>query len=746
MAADTPMQSPKECVQEANRLIAEDKKSEALVLMELYISDHSEVPPWFLVRLASLKLTLNQRSEARSIYEDLNRKFPRRPFGLSGLAKLSQLEGRPREAIRLWQKCFARYPDQPHARWMIEKAHSHKSVGEVRQSESLLEAAKCSEETRQTAEIALAQLAEFEQDWSLALQRWNAIAQSDPDSLTPALGRARVLNHLGEFAECETHLLRTADKHPSSPLPGCLLAAMFDSGRMRQHERAQEVWGSLALRFPGQSRILAGLARSYLQSDKQAQATAVLRELTKIHGQSIESTMLSVELHCHTFNYDKALLLLNSALEVHPLSTELCLKKAAVLRSKAMATASKDLLGDAISEVERALELQQENLSITLTLAELQVMAGRSETALELISTLPEELSLHRRVLELRIWAAMQSGQTAKAKRLEKVLRQSQFQEQLDLPPGNLQLRHGDPEKIKPNHIVLLASIYNEAWRLPRFLDHYRQLGVDYFLIVDNNSDDGSAELLCHQEDVICYFTSDHFARSAHGMRWINQLIDLHASQNWCLFADADEYLIYPHCEKLNLRELSVTLETEGAEALSAFMLDMHARTLKEQVEFDPEKSLFDSFPYFDEKHTRFGSVHCPYTTTVGGARRILSAGTCLKTKVPMINARSGIRYTDNHRTTTAVISELTSAFCHFKLVGDFQKTAMVEVTDQRRGAHCLRKHRSYAESLAEKSADFSYMQAETHRYASSHTLLSLGLIQSSENFERISSHTNQVA
>ena len=51
-------------------------------------------------------------------------------------------------------------------------------------------------------------------------------------------------------------------------------------------------------------------------------------------------------------------------------------------------------------------------------------------------------------------------------------------------------------DQIAPDAILAFVTVRNEMIRLPYFLDHYRGLGVDHFLIVDNGSDDGTAAFL----------------------------------------------------------------------------------------------------------------------------------------------------------------------------------------------------------------------------------------------------------
>ncbi len=49
---------------------------------------------------------------------------------------------------------------------------------------------------------------------------------------------------------------------------------------------------------------------------------------------------------------------------------------------------------------------------------------------------------------------------------------------------------------IRPSDVLLVSTVRNEKIRLPYFLRYYRELGIDHFLIVDNDSTDGTLDYL----------------------------------------------------------------------------------------------------------------------------------------------------------------------------------------------------------------------------------------------------------
>ena len=100
-------------------------------------------------------------------------------------------------------------------------------------------------------------------------------------------------------------------------------------------------------------------------------------------------------------------------------------------------------------------------------------------------------------------------------------------------------IRKDIPECIKRE-----ISLPDDIYKIKVFMEHYRQLGVEAFIFLDNNSGDGTKEFLCQQEDVILY-TSDQQYSSARRVAWINRLLAIYGQDRWCLVVDSDELVTY---------------------------------------------------------------------------------------------------------------------------------------------------------------------------------------------------------
>lgn len=153
---------------------------------------------------------------------------------------------------------------------------------------------------------------------------------------------------------------------------------------------------------------------------------------------------------------------------------------------------------------------------------------------------------------------------------------------------------------IAPGSILAFVTVRNEALRLPYFLQHYRKLGVDHFLIVDNASSDGTAVLLAAQPDVSLFRTAAGYKASRFGLDWLTGLMRRHGAGHWCLTLDADELLIYPYCETRPLRALTERLQAEGRESFGAMMLDLYPKGPLQAQNYRAGQDPLEVLPWFD--------------------------------------------------------------------------------------------------------------------------------------------------
>ncbi|MFK7939657.1 MAG: glycosyltransferase family 2 protein [Roseovarius sp.] len=154
--------------------------------------------------------------------------------------------------------------------------------------------------------------------------------------------------------------------------------------------------------------------------------------------------------------------------------------------------------------------------------------------------------------------------------------------------------------QIAPGDILAFSTIRNEMVRLPFFLDHHRALGVQHFLMVDNNSDDGTREYLACQPDVSLWTTPDSYKLSRFGVDWLTWLQRRYGHNHWCLTLDADEILIYPHHETRPLPALTAWLDSHGRRSFGAMMLDMYPKGPLNAQTYAAGDDPFNILSWFD--------------------------------------------------------------------------------------------------------------------------------------------------
>lgn len=131
---------------------------------------------------------------------------------------------------------------------------------------------------------------------------------------------------------------------------------------------------------------------------------------------------------------------------------------------------------------------------------------------------------------------------------------------------------------IRKDDLLLFSTLRNEHVRLPFFLKYYREQGINHFLIVDNDSNDGSLEYLAEQPDVSVWHSRKSYKRSRFGVDWLNWLQMRFGHNHWCLTVDPDEFLIYPFCDTRPLRALTDWLDASSIKSFSAMLLDMYPK------------------------------------------------------------------------------------------------------------------------------------------------------------------------
>ncbi len=269
--------------------------------------------------------------------------------------------------------------------------------------------------------------------------------------------------------------------------------------------------------------------------------------------------------------------------------------------------------------------------------------------------------------------------------------------------------------KIKKNDILLMSVMRNEKIRLPYFLDYYRKLGINHFLCVDNNSDDGTREYLSGQPDVSLWWTDVGYKNATFGLDWSNYLLRRYAHKHWVLTVDPDEFFIYPFCDTRPIRALTDWLDDTGVRSFGTMLIDMYPETGIMDAPYHEGQNPFEVAPWFDSgnfmitRNPTYGNLWIQ-----GGARaRVFFQNNPLKApalnKIPLVKWHRRYAYVSStHALLPRGLNQVyeeqggektSGALLHAKLINTLGEKAKEELL---RGQHYAAsgEYKAYAKQL----------------------------------------------
>lgn len=272
---------------------------------------------------------------------------------------------------------------------------------------------------------------------------------------------------------------------------------------------------------------------------------------------------------------------------------------------------------------------------------------------------------------------------------------------------------------ILPNDLVLICVYKNDLVKLKKFISYHRKIGIDKFIILDNDSDDGSIDWLKKQNDVYLLHTKDEYS-SLRRVVWINRIIAYIGDNRWYMVLDSDEFLVYNDCENKSIKDVIMYLEKKNIVRARSVMLDMYAKNdyyLCGKIEdFFNECIYFDTDTYYLKDREDFVNI-------VGGSReRIFNMSPCL-TKYPIFYFRKKdvicsshflYPYKDN------LSRECNFIIRHYKfLPGEIEKYRKIVKKENYYKNSWAYKH--YLRVMENKALDFIYKN--TDKYVNSSSL-----------------------
>jgi hypothetical protein len=203
--------------------------------------------------------------------------------------------------------------------------------------------------------------------------------------------------------------------------------------------------------------------------------------------------------------------------------------------------------------------------------------------------------------------------------------------------------------------------------------------------------------------------------------------------------------LVYPDSENMPLSRFCKFLRDDGANAMSAAMVDMYADGPASRFSYSQGQPFVEAAPFFDPKPgwVKPVSGSFPPIQMFGGVRERLfwhgrfkqTMPPCLS-KIPLVKWQRGMRYLiAQHFINQGDLASVTGALLHFKFLTGFQIRTEQEIKEnieiEEKG---LQERAVYLETF-KKEPNLAFRNAESVRYEGSAQLLQLGWMKSTEAY-----------
>lgn len=151
---------------------------------------------------------------------------------------------------------------------------------------------------------------------------------------------------------------------------------------------------------------------------------------------------------------------------------------------------------------------------------------------------------------------------------------------------------------------VVVVVVKDDLERMKLFFDHYRHLGVRKFIVVDNNSTDGTREYAIEQAGTRVYLVKEAF-QTQKKEAWIEKVLAITGYNRWYMVVDSDELLDYVGSEHLPIDTFIRQRSADGAVLLQGYLVDMYSKAplFTEQCcykDIPKVLSLFDVDSYYE--------------------------------------------------------------------------------------------------------------------------------------------------
>lgn len=787
---------------------------------------------------------LNRNKDAAAAYAVIRDKWPEDLNGWRGAAEVARNQKRWGDAVRLWDACIQRFPDQQVSAWWLNLATALRSLDRIGDADETYAAVRDRWPDEVLGWRGGAELATKREDWETAADLWATCITrfADQHNVGWFKGLAHAQRNLERHKEAAEAYATLRDRWPDEMLGWRGGAEM--AGRQRQWSEAATLWQESITRFPDQQNInwWVALATAQQKLGRKADAAATYARMRLIwpddpkgltaEGKTAEasgnwpaaarawravSTRIDITADPDMMvNYTTAMIraghfadaaaMIDTFRGLHPDDGRGLANTVELLRAQGDNRAVIGVIEGAASHPAFATTFPIDELALIAYEAGLQTEEAtrwvmkwadrdRARAAVGAKYYLPvgalsnaSQFSAdkfaargqrnwpaeYQRTLrgflryrsaqrfELFVNTATCFASPAQVQRLLdlaiKRFPQSRVRLQLEALTSRRTIPASDPDEAYTSRwrnllpdpdasitaqiahrpyrrLVCALVVCNEDELLPQFVRHHAGLGVESFIIVNNNSIVPPRQLLADMTDIeITHVEAPFsFVRARHGMSWINEILEAGIC-DWLMFADGDELLMYPGSDTLPLPALLDHMDARGETAFQSLMLDAYDTRF---LTTGAASGDVAAQTIMCASYALSCSVRPPWRGIVNKSR---PAGifSPMPNKATLVKGSAGVRFTGNHTITACTVAQTTGALTHLKLLRDrdlFSLSAEdvakhARVKDRTKSE--VEKHVAMSRAVADSTYDHAF-----HVQITESRLLRLGYTSADPDWQR---------
>lgn len=234
-------------------------------------------------------------------------------------------------------------------------------------------------------------------------------------------------------------------------------------------------------------------------------------------------------------------------------------------------------------------------------------------------------------------------------------------------------------DQLNSKEVILICVFKNAKKILNTFISHYKNIGVNNFVFIDNNSEDGSLDYLTslsNHTKADIWVTKDKFD-SFKSCGWRQRMIAYYGNNRWYLDLDVDELLVFPGVENSDINKILDFAHKHKLSAIGSLMLDIYPKRPILTVNSTTENLIAD-YKYIDiDTYTSTPNVNYNYRIFGGPRYRVLKVRPSLQ-KIPLIFIDGHVININPHFWYPFKLNlktRLVSALLHYKfLPGDLKQ------------------------------------------------------------------------